>query len=275
MPRYMLRLAYDGTCFHGWQKQAAAIESPSGDQGPPLRTVQGVVEEAARAVVREPVGVVGASRTDAGVHARGQVAAFSASAEIEPRRLAAALNARLPDDAQVREARIVDEGFNPIRDAIAKGYRYSIAYRRGGLPPGHPPPLFGRFITFWTPYDLDPVRMNEAARRLIGTHDFASFARKHHGRESSVRTVHDCRVTDRGRKRCRMDICGDGFLHNMVRIIAGTLLEIGRGKREVAAIEEILAAADRTAAGQVPFRIAPPNHDFQRLCRLLSASWIR
>lgn len=241
MPRYRLTVAYDGTNFHGWQKQCPAGEEP-------LRTVQAVIEQAAAEVVREPVNVVGASRTDAGVHAIGQVAVFSSALEIEPDRLAAAMNSRLPDDVQVRDADLVPETFSPITEAIAKGYRYRIAYGRGK---SHllPRPLFNRFTTFWTPYELDPDRMNEAARRLIGEHDFASFTRKNQARQSTVRTVFDCLVTGTGKRRCRLDICGNGFLHNMIRIIAGTLHEVGRGKLEPEAMGDIIAAADRAAAG--------------------------
>jgi tRNA pseudouridine38-40 synthase len=241
MPRYRLTVAYDGTNFHGWQKQ----EPPGAE---PLRTVQLVMERAVADAVREDVHVVGASRTDAGVHARGQVAAFTCEKDFEPAKLAAALNARLPEDAQVRDAAIVPDAFSPISDAIAKGYRYRIAWGRG-KPGDMPRPLFDRTTTFWTPYDLDPVAMNEGARRLIGEHDFASFTRKNPNRETTVRTVHDCLVTVMGRRRLRMDVCGDGFLYNMVRIIAGTLVEIGRGKLEAEAIAEILAAKDRDAAG--------------------------
>jgi tRNA pseudouridine38-40 synthase len=239
MPRHKLIVAYDGTAFHGWQKQ----QPPESE---PLRTVQGVLEETISAVVREPVNVLGASRTDAGVHARGQVAAFNTSAQIPPERLAPAINSRLPDDVQVIDATIVSEAFDPIQDAQAKGYRYRLAH---STVSGGRVPLFDRHITAFTPYALDPARMNEAARRLIGEHDFASFTRLHHGRESTVRTVHDCQVNVINRHRLRIDVCGGGFLYNMVRIIAGTLLEVGRGRIEPEAIEEILAARDRSAAG--------------------------
>jgi tRNA pseudouridine38-40 synthase len=241
MPRYRLTVAYDGTNFHGWQKQ----EPPGAE---PLRTVQHVMERALAEVLRGEVDVVGASRTDAGVHALGQVAAFSCATDFEPKRLVAAVNARLPEDAQVRDASIVPDAFSPISDAIAKGYRYRIAWGRG-KPGDLPRPLFNRTTMFWTPYELDAVAMNEGARRLIGQHDFASFTRKNPNRETTVRTVHDCLVTATGRRRLRMDVCGDGFLYNMVRIIAGTLVEIGRGKIAPEAIERILAARDRDAAG--------------------------
>jgi len=223
MPRYRLTVAYDGTHFHGWQKQRA--NDGEGD----LRTAQGVLEQAVREAVREPVTVVGASRTDAGVHAVGQVAAFTSESDLPLERVCAAINSRLPDDLQVRDVAIADPAFSPISDAIAKGYRYRIAWGRTG-PGGVPRPLFSRYTTYWTPYRLDAVRMNEAARRLLGKHDFASFTRVNHKRESTVRTIHDCLVTNRKNHRLQIDVVGDGFLHNMIRIIAGTLIEVGRGK---------------------------------------------
>ena len=241
MPRYKLIVAYDGTGFHGWQKQHPPDH-------PPLRTVQGVLEQAVAETLTEPVSVLGASRTDAGVHARAQVAAFSTTArhKIATERLAGAINARLPDDVRVRRVTIADAGFSPISDAIAKGYRYRIAHTCGH---GAARPLFDRHITYWTPYRLDPDRMNEAARRLIGRHDFTSFTRVHHNRQSTVRTIHDCSVTTTGPRRCRLDVSGDGFLYNMVRIIAGTLANVGLGKTEPEAVADILAATDRRAAG--------------------------
>ncbi len=253
MPRYKLTVAYDGTDFHGWQKQCArdgrrspgAAETDPTDGGP-LRTVQGVLEEAAGSVAREPVDVLGASRTDTGVHAVGQVAAFTCGRTFEPDRLWAALNARLPDDVRVRRVHLVEEGFCPVTEAIAKGYRFRIAHSSGLASTR---PLFGRSTTFWTARNLDPVRMNEAARHLMGVHDFASFTRLHHSRRSTVRTVYNCLVAATGRHRLRIEISGDGFLHNMVRIIAGTLVDVGRGKIEPEAIDDIIAATDRRAAG--------------------------
>ena len=239
MPRYRLTIAYDGTDFHGWQKQ-----HPPGEE--PLRTVQGVMEEAIVAVVRERVNLVGASRTDSGVHARGQVASFSTDKEIPLERLPRAVNSRLPDDVQILSAEIVDEAFNPISDAIAKGYRYTIAH---STISGGEMPLFDRHLVAWTAYTLDAARMNEAAQHIIGEHDFTSFTRKHHGRESTIREVHECNVEAIDRYRIAIDVSGGGFLYNMVRIIAGTLLEVGRGKLEPDAVPGVLEARDRGAAG--------------------------
>jgi len=210
-----------------------------------LRTAQGVLEAAVRSVVREPVNVLGASRTDAGVHARGQVAAFTANTNIPPEKLPRAITSRLPEDMQVLKAEIVANNFDPIGGAIAKGYCYRIAHSCAR----HRKPLFGRHYITHTAYQLDPVRMNEAARLLIGEHDFASFTRIAHGRESTVRTIFDCKVDEISPTRCAIHVAGNGFLYNMVRIIAGTLVEVGRGKLEPADILAILAARDRAAAG--------------------------
>lgn len=240
MPRVKLTVAYEGTEFHGWQKQV----DPNGQ---PLRTAQGVLEQAVREVVREPVNVVGASRTDAGVHARAQVAAFTASElRIPVGKIALAVNSRLPGDVQVRRAALVDDAFDPISDCLAKGYRYRIFHAGSRRVPT---PLFSRRLLCRSRHSLDVPAMNDAARRLLGEHDFASFAQVDHGRETTVRTIHECKVTATAHNRCHLDIAGSGFLYNMVRIIAGTLHEVGRGRLGPEAIEPILAARDRTRAG--------------------------
>jgi tRNA pseudouridine38-40 synthase len=192
MPRYKLTVAYDGTDFHGWQKQHPP-------QGEPLRTAQGVLEDVVREVVREPeINLTGASRTDSGVHAAGQVAAFSCGLELDPQRMSMALNSRLPADMQVVNVEIVTETFGPITDCVAKGYRYRLAH---GCKLGILRPLFDRHTTAWTSYDLDVSRMQAAAKHLVGEHDFASFTRLHHGRESTVRTVFSCEVSEPDRDR--------------------------------------------------------------------------
>lgn len=264
MPRYKITIAYDGTDFHGWQRQDVPIDdAPDAAESPgmavpglltrPLRTVQRVVEQAVREVVREPVVVLGASRTDAGVHARGQVAAFTTSREIPVIKLPRAITSRLPGDVQVTHAEIVPEEFDPIRNALAKAYRYRFVHGCAA----HRRPLFDRNFVTSTAYTLDPARMNEAARLLVGRHDFASFTRIAHDRESTVRTIFQCKVEVNVRlsRRCQLEVVGDGFLYNMVRIIAGTLLEVGRGAIEPQAMPAIIAAKDRRAAGPT----LPPN----------------
>ena len=324
MPRYALTIAYDGTDFCGWQKQeppigpatagmragmvlgekdaprqdaeSADAEGTSGERRLILRTVQEVVERAVREVVREPVVLMGASRTDAGVHALGQVAAFTCSDGATQRgegwpiergldRLVMAINSRLPEDVVVVCARPVGAGFNPIADAVRKRYTYTFVspvtdHTPGadGADHGGPPgsvgwvtprsvrPLFDRDYVHATWHALDAARMDEAARALVGTHDFASFAAIGHGRESTVRTVFRCDVSgigsgggsdgvapienaSAGMSRIRMTIEGDGFLYNMVRIIAGTLEDAGRGRIDAAGVRAALAARDRTRAG--------------------------
>jgi tRNA pseudouridine38-40 synthase len=179
------------------------------------------------------------------VHARGQVAAFTTRTEIPVTRLPRAITSRLPEDVQVWKAEIVPDDFDPIQGAIAKSYRYRIAHSCAR----HRKPLFGRQYVTHTAYRLDPVRMNEAARLLMGEHDFASLTRLHHGRESTVRTIFDCHVTATSPRRCHIDVTGSGFLYNMVRIIAGTLLEVGRGALAPESIPQILESRDRNAAG--------------------------
>ncbi|MGI9012831.1 MAG: tRNA pseudouridine(38-40) synthase TruA [Phycisphaerales bacterium] len=237
MLRCKLTIAYDGTAFHGWQKQ-----EPPGSE--PLRTVQGVVEQAVREVVRAPVDLVGASRTDAGVHARGQVAAFtSAEISVPLERLPLAINSRLPDDVQITNATFVPESFNPISECTRKCYHFSIAHGRSLKP------LFDRQFVYFTYHTLDVPAMHAAARLLIGTHDFSSFAQINHGRDSTVRTIFDCSVTAPAEDRCTISVIGDGFLYNMVRIIAGTLVEVGRGRLSADSMGSILVAHDRRAAG--------------------------
>lgn len=238
MARFALRLAYDGTDFHGWQRQ----EPPHSD---PLRTVQGELDRVLAEVMQQPVNCQGASRTDAGVHAEAQVAAFTAECRIPIGRMAAALNARLPDDVRVMAAWQVPSDFDPVGDALSKGYRYEIAQMRpfrARLP-------FDRRTVYPAQHDLNIARMRAASLQIVGEHDFAAFAHAQHGRESTVRRVHACEVAALPEDRVAIDVSGNGFLYNMVRIIAGTLVEVGRGRIDPSAIGSILASKDRAQAG--------------------------
>jgi len=239
VPRYRITLAYDGTQFHGWQRQTAS-------EGGPLRTVQHVLERALWRTVRERVHVLGASRTDAGVHARGQVAALSCERSGPASRLPMALTSALPEDVLVHRAELVPESFDPISDALSKGYAYRIAH---GKPPFWPD-LFRRREVHRSWIPLDAAAMDAAAQAFVGTHDFAAFAKAGHGRESTVRRVLRCAVIEEDANHLRLEIAGTGFLHNMVRIIAGTLVDVGRGRLAPEDIASILASGDRTAAGQ-------------------------
>jgi len=239
MPRFRLKIAYDGTDFHGWQRQEPK-------DAPPLRTVQGVVELAVAELIGQRVDVVGASRTDTGVHAIGQVAAFTADVRVPVERLANAISARLPRDVQVVEAERTHDGFNPIGDARSKCYRYTIEHTSH---PHNPWPLFDRNLVFATPHTLDLDRMQRAAAVLVGTHDCASFTQIDHGRTTTVRSVYDCIVRSPAPRRVEIEIAASGFLYNMVRIVAGTLFEAGRGRIEPSDMAAIRDARDRTGAG--------------------------
>ncbi len=254
MARYRLTIAYDGTDLHGWQKQdlppgahapSAAVIKDADHERAPLRTAQELVEQAVRAVVREPLNIQGASRTDAGVHAIGQVATFACSDDCRrppDERLAAAINAQLPDDVQVVSADPCREDFDPISDCVSKGYRYRLAT-------GLTAPLWDRHYVhhIWT--DLDAHAMRDAAALIVGEHDFGAFAKAGHGRLTTVRTVLACYVARSGPDRLDITISGTGFLHNMVRIIAGTLVEIGRGRLRADAITRAIESGDRREAG--------------------------
>lgn len=276
MPRYKLTIAYDGTDYCGWQKQEPPNPENPGERTT-LRTVQGVVEAAAREVLREPTIVVtGASRTDSGVHALGQVAAFTSEPDASAGvgwpgergtdRLVKALNSKLPRDVLVRSAELVDDAFEPIGGAVEKEYTYTIVS-------GETRPLWDRRYVWHTWYELDLARMRAAAAHLVGEHDFAAFAQINHGRKTTVRTIFACDVeqassspphpgplplaTGEGGEGARpsdeqrfvVRVSGSGFLYNMVRIVAGTLMEVGRGKIEPGEIPAIIASKDRRRAG--------------------------
>jgi tRNA pseudouridine38-40 synthase len=233
-------VAYDGTDFHGWQKQ-------SHPEHRYLRTVQDVLEKAVVKVMRHPIVLIGASRTDAGVHAKGQVVTFDTTNHIPPDKLILGFNSWLPSDVQVRQVDIVDDSFNPIYHCTSKGYKYSLAH---GCSNPLRKPLFDRRFFAFTAYELNIDKMKEAAEQFMGEHDFAGFTKLNHGRKSTVRRIDQCDVYATDDWRITMDIAGAGFLWNMVRIIAGTLLEVGRGYISPDAIPEIIASCDRRRAGK-------------------------
>jgi tRNA pseudouridine38-40 synthase len=231
VPCYRLTLEYDGRAFEGWQVQAGG-----------RRTVQGVLEEAVGRVAGERVRVVGAGRTDAGVHAEGQVASFELRAEREPERLALALNGVLPPDLAVLGAERAPEGFHARYDARAKLYRYEIWNGRSRSP-------LRRDRSHWVVSPLDLEAMRRAASDLAGRHDFRSFQASGSSVRSTVRTL--CRLDLEGQAGAGLRIvaCADGFLRHMVRVLAGTLVEVGRGRRDPAGMPALLAARDRAQAG--------------------------
>jgi tRNA pseudouridine38-40 synthase len=231
VPSYRVTLEYDGRDFQGWQAQ-----------GPGRRTVQGTLEQALAELDGAPVPVAGAGRTDAGVHAEGQVASFRLGRELEPDLLGRALNGLLPPDVAVREAARTAEGFHARRDARSKVYRYAL-----WNGPLRSPLREGR--QHWVRRPLDLEQMRRAARDLEGTHDFASLQSAGSGVISTVRTLF--RVELRGEPGGEIELWveGDGFLRHMVRALAGTLLEVGSARRAAESMAALLAARRRAAAG--------------------------
>jgi len=226
-----LVLAYDGSAFHGWQRQ------------PGRRTVQGAVEDTLRKLLRHPLAVRGASRTDAGVHALGQVASFRTNSPIPDESLFRALRMRLPDDVTLMHAAPVARDFDATRDARGKLYRYRLfcgpRAPAGGQAHLHAWHFFARF---------DPQRLIAAAERLQGTHDFAGFASVGSPRDNTIRTVQ--RVAVRRRyDEIWIDVEGDGFLYKQVRNMVGTMCEIARGHWPPERVDEILASRNRALAG--------------------------
>ncbi|HUT62067.1 MAG TPA: tRNA pseudouridine(38-40) synthase TruA [Phycisphaerae bacterium] len=226
-----LVVAYDGAAYHGWQRQADGID-----------TIQQRLEEAAARVLRQPVVIHGAGRTDAGVHAAGQVASLrTTNLAIPLRGLRRAINSRLPGDIVVLSAAEVAEDFHASRSAVGKTYRYRIY-----TAPTRPVALHRRVYHHGRP--LDAERMRLAGRRLVGEHDFRGFASSADQRDSTVRTIWSCCVAESG-PVIHVTVEGNGFLYNMVRNIVGTLIEIGRGRWEPGRIDMILASRDRADAG--------------------------
>lgn len=242
--RYKLTIAYRGTNYHGWQFQRA-LPNFKGKMPPPgqgLPTIQEVITRAIRSVVRHPLDLCGSSRTDSGVHAKGQLAHFDTDQlQIPTDGMRRAINHALPDDILIRSIEPAPESFNAITSTTRKRYQYFVWN-------GEDRPLFFADLAWhrWKPLDVDAIK--EAAKYFVGEHDFASFARPGHRREDTVRTIFSCDVGYRA-PRIVFGIEGNGFLWNMVRIIVGTLVEVGLGKFAPASIPEMLAAADRRAAG--------------------------
>jgi tRNA pseudouridine38-40 synthase len=224
-----LTLAYDGGRFHGWQSQPAA------------RTVQGAVIDACTRVLGSPLRVIGASRTDAGVHARGQVASVWTASSLPAAVLGRALNALLPDDVRVREAREAPRGFDARRWASGKRYLYL-------LDTGPVADPFLRRFAWHAPAPLDVPAMAKALRHVRGRHDFSAFCASPGRERMPVCTLWSARIVRR-RRWLGVAVSGDSFLHHMLRNIAGSLVEVGRGARAPEWMAEVLAGRDRTRAG--------------------------
>lgn len=231
---YKLVIAYDGTRYNGWQKQ-----------GNTDKTIQGKIEaviNAGFAVGSEKVEINGAGRTDAGVHAKGQVANVRLKKKNCEKELYRYLNEYLPEDICVTEVTKVPERFHARLSAKGKHYRYTICNNEWH------PDVFMRKYEEYVKRPLDVDKMREAAAYFIGEHDFGSFTSNKHMKKSRVRNITDIKITNKADKII-LDFYGDGFLYNMVRIMTGTLMEVGLGERRPQDIKLILEAKDRQMAG--------------------------
>jgi tRNA pseudouridine38-40 synthase len=229
MKRVKLTVAYDGTNYCGWQVQPNGV------------TIEEKLNTALRELFHEEIKVTGASRTDAGVHSLGNVCVFDTEAKMPADKICYALNQRLPDDIVVIDSCEVAGDFHPRFSKSRKTYEYRILNRR------FPDPT-RRLDTHFYHYPLDVAAMQKAAQYLTGEHDFKSFASVHMQSETSVRTIYSCTV-QKDNDIITIRVTGNGFLYNMVRIIAGTLIKVGAGDICPEQMPNILAACDREAAG--------------------------
>lgn len=229
------KLSYDGSRFFGWQRQDGFV------------SVQEVLEEALFELTGKPTTVYGSGRTDTGVHALGQVANFHLETKLEDDRLRHALNAHLPKGVVVRRLETCAGDFHARFSAIGKRYAYLTTTSRFRTP-------FARDLAHWVSSPLDLAAMRDAAKRLVGEHDFIAFSSTGSERKTTVREIRSAHVLAR-RDRIAFVVQGTGFLYNMVRIIAGTLLEVGRGKLAPDCVTRALENGERTELGAT----APPE----------------
>ena len=244
MQNYKLILQYDGTRYNGWQRQ-----------GNTDNTIQGKLNEIISRYLGEEVDIAGSGRTDAGVHALAQVANFKTSKCFDKDKFMAEVNAFLPQDIRITTVEAVDERFHARLSALSKTYEYVI----DNAPVAD---VFARKYSCRVEEALDVEKMREAAELLSGTHDYTSFCGNKKFKKSPVRTVTDIVIMESDGK-IRIAFTGDGFLQNMVRIMAGTLIEVGLGKRDAASMPAILEEKSREAAGMM----APPEGLFLKEVR--------
>jgi tRNA pseudouridine38-40 synthase len=234
VPTVRLDIEYDGAGFRGWARQ------------PGLRTVQGELETALATVLREPVELTVAGRTDTGVHAIGQVASFETAAE-PPEDLARRLNGLAPDDVAVSSAAVAADGFNARHDAKSRSYRYRLLARPAPSP-------FERGKSLWWPHQVDHEALQACATALQGSHDFTAFTPTQTDHVRFDRDILAANWTSEA-DILEFHITADAFMRNMVRVLVGTQLEVASGRRTVERFEELLQGAPRTAAGDT----APPH----------------
>lgn len=229
MKRFKMIVAYDGTNYNGFARQ------PNGT------TIQETLEKAIKEIVQEDVRTLGAGRTDQGVHAKGQCVTFDSETQIPAFKLKKAINSKLPLDISVQSVEEVDETFQPRFGAKRKTYRYQI------LNSDVRDPFLYKYSLQY-PYKLDISKMQEAAHHMVGEHDFACFCSAGSSVKDTVRTIYFIHIVDK-EGVITVDICGNGFLYNMVRIIIGTLLKVSEGKLSTEDIPEIIASKNRKKAG--------------------------
>lgn len=236
MHNYKITIAYDGTRYNGWQRQ-----------GNTDNTIQGKLNEIISKFLGEEVDVAGSGRTDRGVHARAQVASFKVKQAIDVKRFVADINGYLPHDISVLHIEQVDERFHARLCAVSKTYEYVIDN-------GDVLDVFSRKYAYRLTDKLDVEAMQCAAKLLVGTNDYLSFCGNKHFKKSSVRTVTDINIIE-SEGKVMISYSGDGFLQNMVRIMTGTLIEVGLGKRSADSMPGIIKDKTRDAAGFM----APPE----------------
>ncbi len=229
MATVRLDIEYDGSAFSGWAAQAG------------LRTVQSEIEAGLATVLREPIRLVVAGRTDSGVHAKGQVASFETAAEV-PRDLARRVNGLGPRDIAITVAGVAEDGFDARRDALSRTYRYRILTRFASSP-------FEEQRSLWWPHRLDRGALDAGAAALLGKHDFTAFTPTQTDHVYFNRTVFDAEWSQEGDILC-FRITADSFMRNMVRVLVGTILELGTGRRTLENLEWLLEGAPRAEAGE-------------------------
>ncbi len=233
--RIRLTVAYDGTAYCGWQVQPGVV------------TIESELNRCLSDLLKEDIQVIGASRTDSGVHAMGNIAVFDTTARMPAEKVSYALNQRLPEDIRIQKSEEVPIDWHPRHQNSRKTYEYRI-YR------GEFPMPVKRLYSLFTYHKLNVEAMQLAAGFFVGEHDFKSFCQVGAQVESTVRTIYDLTVEEQGAELV-IRVTGNGFLYNMVRIIAGTLMEVGQGKKKPEDIPLIIEAKNRQAAGPT----APPQ----------------
>lgn len=231
---YKMIVSYDGSSYNGWQRQ-----------GNTKATIQGTLEERLQQILQKPVEIHGSGRTDAGVHAYGQVANFYLIEPIEETKILEQLNKNLPEDIRIHLLDLVTSAFHSRLSAVSKEYLYFVDTKEC-------PHVFTRKYKLHVPEKLDLGQMKEAASYLIGSHDFRSFTSDKRMEKSCIRTIQDIEIIldEKAEEGFSIRVHGDGFLYNMVRIMVGTLLEVGGGKIDVIEMEEILKSKNRECAGK-------------------------